>query len=284
MRGIPEDCGLNSCPVPCGCGEQPLKTTLLQEASRPFRACQALKGQTTPASCRRTATRRNLSQKPAVPEIRLSRSPVQQFSGASEGFRVHPAPHGLYGANFGLIWRSAGSTAARCCFSTRNAGADQRVQSRIQELASVRLRYPRVADQHASLPQAAMIPESAPQAVRLDRGYPTTLRCFPKRVFWRCSSLISADLRPPEKRPRLCENTGWIRGKEISFYVVRFPQDMCSTRSLFGGGCRRKSRAFRWRSSFHTVSAVCRTQAGTLSGHSRLHLHHRARSGRAVVH
>ena len=110
LRGISENCGLNSCPVPCGRGEQPLKTTLLQEASRPFRACQALKGQTTPASCRRAATRRNLSRKPAAPEIRLSRSPVQWFSGAPEGFgapspsrpvrgefRPHPAirwPHG----------------------------------------------------------------------------------------------------------------------------------------------------------------------------------------------
>ena len=86
LRGISEDCGLNSCPVPCGRGEQPLKTTLLQEASRPFRACQALEGQTTPASCRRAAIRRNLSQEPAAPEIRLSRSPAQRFSGASEGF------------------------------------------------------------------------------------------------------------------------------------------------------------------------------------------------------
>ena len=101
-RGIPEDCGLNSCPVPCGRGEQPLKTTLLQEASRPFRACQPLKGKITPASCRRAATRRNLSQKTAVPEIRLSRSSVQRFSGASEGVRVQPSPSRLYGANFGL--------------------------------------------------------------------------------------------------------------------------------------------------------------------------------------
>ena len=91
LRGIPEDCGLNSCPVPCGCGEQPLKTTLLQEASRPFRACQALEGQITLASRRQAATRRNLSQEPTVPEIRLSRSPVQRFSGASEGFGA-PSP------------------------------------------------------------------------------------------------------------------------------------------------------------------------------------------------
>ena len=38
---------------------------------------------------------------------------------------MHPAPHGLYGANFGLIQRSAGPIAVQCCFSTRNAGADQ---------------------------------------------------------------------------------------------------------------------------------------------------------------
>ena len=105
LRGIPEDCGLNSCPVPCGCGEQPLKTTLLQEASRPFRACQALEGQITPASCRRAATRRNSPfQKPHTAVFRGFR-----------GVRVHPAPHGLYGANFGLIQRSAGPIAVAAC-------------------------------------------------------------------------------------------------------------------------------------------------------------------------
>ena len=142
---ILQDCGLNSCPVPCGRGEQPLKTTLLQEASRPFRACQALKGQTTPASCRRAATRRNLSRKPAAPEIRLSRSPVQWFSGALKGFGA-PSPSRPVRANCGLIQRSAGPIAVQCCFSTRNAGADQRVQSRIQELAPVRRWHPRIAD------------------------------------------------------------------------------------------------------------------------------------------
>ena len=50
LRGNPEDCGLNSCPVPCGCGEQPLKTALLQEASRPFRACQASSASRRPAA------------------------------------------------------------------------------------------------------------------------------------------------------------------------------------------------------------------------------------------
>ena len=91
-RGIPEDCGLNSCPVPRGRGEKPLKTTLLQEASRPFRTCQALKGRIAPASCRRAATRQNLSRKPADPEIRFSISPAQRFSGPSEGSLGHPQP------------------------------------------------------------------------------------------------------------------------------------------------------------------------------------------------
>ena len=85
---------------------------------------------------------------------------------------MHPAPHGLYGANFGLIQRSAGPIAVQCCFSTRNAGADQRVQSRVQELAPVRHWHPRIADRQVP-----------PPAARLDQEVPTTCRCFPQRVF-----------------------------------------------------------------------------------------------------
>ena len=60
--------------------------------------------------------------------------------------------------------------AVQCCFSTRNAGADQRVQSRIQELAPVRRWHPRIADRQAP-----------PPAARLDQEVPTTCRCFPQR-------------------------------------------------------------------------------------------------------
>ena len=81
---------------------------------------------------------------------------------------MHPSLSRLYGANFGLIQRSAGPVAVQCCFSARNAGADQRVQSRIQELAPVRHRHPRIADRQAPPPVA-----------RIDREVPTTLRCFP---------------------------------------------------------------------------------------------------------
>ena len=46
-----------------------------------------IEGQIPSASCRRAAIHWNLIQKPDGPEIRLSRSLLQPFSGASEGFR-----------------------------------------------------------------------------------------------------------------------------------------------------------------------------------------------------
>ena len=89
------------------------------------------------------------------------------------GVRVPPSLSRLYGANFGLIWRSAGPTATQCCLSTRNAGADQRVQSRIQVLAPVHHWHSRIADR-----QAPCLP------ARLDTESLATLHCFLQRVFW----------------------------------------------------------------------------------------------------
>ena len=85
---------------------------------------------------------------------------------------MHPSPSRLYGANFGLIWRFAGPTAAQCCFSTRNAGADQRIRSWIQEFVPVRRWHLRIADR-----QAPCLP------ARLDTEGLATLHCFLQRSF-----------------------------------------------------------------------------------------------------
>ena len=158
--------------APRGDRKRPLKTALQQRADRPCSTRRALRRQISSTSCRRAAACRNLSPKPAVPEIRLSRSPVQRFSGASEGFGCTQPLAGLYGANFGLIRRPAGPATAQFCFSTRNSGPDQRGRSRIQELAPVRHWHPRIADR-----QAPCLP------ARLDTESPATLHCFPQRFF-----------------------------------------------------------------------------------------------------
>ena len=86
FRGIPEHHGFKFTLAPRGDRKRPLKTALQQGTDRPFCTRRALKRQISSTSCRRAAACRNLSRKPAVPEIRLSRSPAQRLSGASEGF------------------------------------------------------------------------------------------------------------------------------------------------------------------------------------------------------
>ena len=85
-REIPEDHGFKFTLAPRGDRKRPLKTALQQRTDCPCCTRRALKRQISSTSCRRAAACRNLSRKPAVPEIRLSRSPLQQFSRASEGF------------------------------------------------------------------------------------------------------------------------------------------------------------------------------------------------------
>ena len=105
---------------------------------------------------------------------------------------MHSASHGLYGANFGLIQRSAGPIAVQCCFSTPNAGADQRVQSRIQELAPVRHRHPRIAADR----------QAPPPVARLDQETPSTCALFPATGFLMLfAPSFQRISRPPEKRP-----------------------------------------------------------------------------------